>query len=264
MSMQLKLVPALKNACLRTEEKSLKEIVIAAILFASPWAAYAQECNYADAGGVEIEFTGQRSADGRLSVARYKDMNGPFDPEELAGKRARVLRPATGMDRTTFELVTESCETIWMRDNDGVLKRSDGERTGFKVTGELPSIWSYDSKVDPMTDRKSCSVWGEGDLGVVLLWDSAGFSLGAASADFPGRPVSFRIDSNAALSGSDRWLTGQTARSALRQIRGGGKTLLAAGYKWPYDHRVLSEYSLDGILTEIAACEAYMGVRAAP
>ena len=219
----------------------------------------APTCAFEVSAGTEFEF----AADADASAARWienfsphKDFSAEVDPRELAGKRAKIVRPATGLAYgRAQEVLTEDCRTLFMRDEDQRLLPSDEEALAIRYISDLPSIWSVQEKVDRMTDAKICMVTPDASMPYPMFHYSTaeGFSVGVVGADFPGREVAFRVDKNPAISNVAR-LSPSQGQELVRQIRAGGESLLVSGYEFPHDYPQLGEFPLHGLVAALDLC----------
>ena len=251
--------------------KSLPNVGLLAafILFlGSPSELHAEaqgQCNYADLQGIEIEFASEHvSGNPSLRISRTKDMESPISIDEVLGKRAKITGKSSGVHYgKQHDLRLADCSWAFMLTPNGRISRLDAKDLGIKYIDSPSGIWSHSTEKDPMTDEKSCRViasYGNGTPTPMFFWHSSeGASVGAIGADFPARPITFRVDSNSAIS-QDEHLTESRARLLVSQIKSGGERLLVGGYKWPYDYRKLNELPLDGLKKEIEACESAMGL----
>jgi hypothetical protein len=198
--------------------------------------------------------------------------NSPHFPKgDLPGKRVRFTGAESDDYEQFFTAVTEDCVKLRLKAlSIGPLSRLDASFHNFDFVG--PDIdskialikpgtnWRTVEKVDPMTDEKSCYVTAGGyraKLNPMFVYHSReAFAVTAAGADFPGKPLTYRIDKNAAVRGGDV-ITGARAQGLVDQARKGSK-LLVAGYTWPYEVENVAEYELAGIVPKLEHCRAFV------
>lgn len=189
----------------------------------------------------------------------YSEYKGtPYDV--LAGKKGKIFNtkkePHSAF--TIHEIQLETCQVVYWQDLDGLVTKKD-ETVGFVFIDQPPTPWKSHTKTNPMDDTVSCIIDANylKPSPIIILGDYGSIYLGAYGSDFPGRPLTYRIDKNKAISGNDG-IRGANANAVIAQIRAGGKTLLVSGYNWPNDYPVINEFNLNGLVEQLNSCKAQL------
>lgn len=130
---------------------------------------------------------------------------------------------------------------------ESVAQESDGE-----------GDWYASIRSDAMTDAVVCSVMPSSlsmPRPMFYYKQGAGASLTAIGGDFPGRPLTVRVDSNKAESDT-RSISGERLNRLVAQIRAGGRLMRVRAYQWPNDYPVDSEWQLSGLAEKLDECRA--------
>jgi hypothetical protein len=185
----------------------------------------------------------------------YKSM--PY--ESLAGHKGKVIGGEPGPYGIAYyhHVLVDDCRTVYWYDTDQQLEPDDALSAGITFIDRPPTKWVISQSTDRMTDAKSCRVTPESDMPYPMFFyhSQEGFSVQVVGGDFPGRPTTFRVDKNKAISEIEG-LSGAHAQALAAQIRSGGKQLLVGSYGWPNDYEVLKEFNLDGLSEQLDQCKA--------
>lgn len=240
----------------------LKKALFAAGFVVLPPPAQAQDsCDYAALKGQEFEFA-EREEDlrhyGYQSWSTTPDTTRALPYADYVGKKGKFLGTFTGKSPLRFhDVVLEDCRTLYFfAIKDNIADELLGLK-GIQLLNKALYQWRARIDVDKMTDAKSCSVMPDGDMPYPAFYYEKGgkVSAGVVGGDFPGKDVSFRVDTLPALSGREM-LTGAGAQKLVQQIRAGGKTLLTRSYAWPSDVPRTKEFNLEGIVAALDECKA--------
>jgi hypothetical protein len=222
-----------------------------------------QDCQaFRDSSGTAIVFKPADPSQ-QYAVQIYEDAaDRPRVPYELiAGRKGKVVggRPDQYGISYYHEVLLDDCRTVlWFDSNERL--EADDERIGVVEFADRPTtVWSIREESDRLTDVVSCAVTPEAEMPYpMFLYRSDGrFSIGVVGGDFPGRPVTLRVDSNRALSENDGLSQGR-AFQVVEQIRRGGKRLLVGSYEWPKDYEVVREFNLSGIVEQLDRCKRHI------
>jgi len=182
--------------------------------------------------------------------------------ELLAGRKGKVVGRHPGEYGFSYfhEVLLDDCRTFYWRDTDGRLEAGDALSGGVEFLDRPPTEWRVREESDRMTDARSCAVTPEAKMPYPMFFyhSEEGVAVGVVGGDFPGRPATFRVDSNRAISENER-LTGARAVQLIEQIRSGGKQLLVGSYEWPNDYEVIKEFNLSGIIEQLDKCKQSVG-----
>lgn len=234
-------------------------IFVAAFAFPAGAQEASPSCDFASIDGTEFTFndTALTVEYGFQSFSRSQDM-GNLRHDELAGRRGKfttVHEKAIGFSYA--EAVLDDCSSVFARLTEPFLKPSDALSLSITFIDLPRTHWLVHKSVDPMTDANSCRVTPQARLPYPMFFyhSKEGFSVGVVGGDFPGRPTSFRVDKNKAISEVEG-LSGARAQQLVAQIRAGGKRLLVSAYEWPDDYAVVSEFNLLGLVEALDQCKA--------
>ena len=174
--------------------------------------------------------------------------------EKLAGKKAKVI--GSQKDKygiaTYHRVLVEDCQIVFWYDIDERLDPTDGEIGGVTFIKQLPTVWKVTERTDKMTDAKTCIVSPErrSPYPIFHFHSPEIVTVGIVGGNFPGKPITFRVDKNRAISEADI-LTGARAKALVTQIRSGGERMLVRSHAWPHGSEAIHEFNLDGILDKL-------------
>lgn len=235
-------------------------LAVLALLSSPVYAQVNEQCpSYQSAKGIEILFSDEsRKTYGFQRFMLKPSISKGATYEALAGKKGKVLDvQSTTHGKEFHEVLIEDCTTVYWYDPNEQLEPADALASGVTFIDAPTTTWEVSNKrIDKMTDAVSCNVMPKGETPVPLFFFHSveGFSVAVVGGDFPGKPVTFRVDKNKAIAESES-LTGANAKLLLSQIRAGGKTLLVSSYKWPKDYQQLKEYNLAGLMDALDKCK---------
>lgn len=179
--------------------------------------------------------------------------------ESLAGRKGKVVGGQSGPHGIAHnhEVLLDDCRTVYWYDTNDQLEPGDALSAGITFIDIPPTNWFLRESTDRMTDAKSCAVTPRSDMPYPIFFyhSTEGFSVGVVGGDFPGRPTTFRVDKNKAISEIEG-LSGSRAQALVAQIRTGGKQLLVGSYEWPDDYEVLKEFNLSGLPELLDRCKS--------
>lgn len=191
------------------------------------------------------------------SLSSYK--SAPY--ESLAGRRGKVVGSYPGLRGLAHvhEVFLDDCRTVYWRDTNDQLEPGDALSAGITFIDQPPTYWVVREETDRMTDAKSCVVTPKSDMPYPMFFHHSieGFSVQVVGGNFPGRPTTFRVDKNKAISEIEG-LSGSRAQALAAQIRSGGKQLLVGSYGWPDDYEVLKEFNLSGLTELLNGCKIHV------
>lgn len=221
----------------------------------SPEPYTGKYCDYQAFEGLEFEFSRDPAFEkyGYQSFSSSANGLGSLPYAEYVGKKGKIGRQTEGSRR---EVLVEDCSAAYLL-KSGEIQAEDARVFGVAFTTLPPTTWKSSQEVDRMTDQKSCSVIPQGvemPFPMFFYHSREGFSAEVVGGDFPGRPTSFRVDKNRAISERDG-LSGKNALALASQIRAGGKSLLVASYQWPHDVEQVREFNLSGLIDELDHCK---------
>ena len=185
----------------------------------------------------------------------YKSM--PY--ESLVGHKGKVVGGEPGPYGVAYyhHVLVDDCRTVYWYDTDKQLEPDDALYAGITFIDRPLTKWVVSEDTDRMTDARSCKVTPESHMPYPMFFyhSREGFSVGVVGGDFPGRPTTFRVDKNKAISEVEG-LSGARAQALATQIRNGGQVLLVGSYEWPNDYEVLKEFNLSGLSEKLDQCKA--------
>lgn len=245
----------------------MRNTIATAVLFVSaalPSFATANECpEYASQSGTEIQFnTGEV-----LQEYGFQMFHSTANPsrgtpyEKLAGKRAKITGKTSDQHKILHfhEVLVEDCTRLFWLDTDGTLDAGDALPGNVTFVTRPSTIWKAAERVDRLTDEKSCVVSPEARMPFPAFhFTRQSASAGVVGGDFPGRPVTFRVDRNAPIEGIEV-LSGAGIETLISQVRRGGGTLLVGSYEWPKDYQVISEFNVEGLAEKLEYCRKAVG-----
>lgn len=239
------------------------KILLVALLSLVSCRVFAQvkyDCpSYQTATGTEIIFSDEnRKAYGFSKFTDKPNIGKGMPYDVLAGKRGKVIGGQSPMYSMYFhEVLLEDCSTVYWYDTNKQLESGDAISAGITFIDSPPTQWDVSNKIiDKMTDNISCHVMPKSEMPQPFFHfhSTEGISVAVVGGDFPGKPVTFRVDKNKAIAEKES-LTGANAQALISQIRAGGKTLLVSSYKWPNDYQVIKEYNLSGLIDALDKCK---------
>lgn len=215
-------------------------------------------CDYAAFEGLEFTFSDDAQFEkyGFQSFSVAANGIGSLPFAEFAGKKGKIGRPT---ERRTREVLIEDCTVAYLL-KSGELQAEDARVYGITFAEAPPTKWVSSEQVDRMTDARSCQVIPQGvdtPFPMFHYHSKEGFSAAVVGGDFPGRPATFRVDKNRAISEREG-LSGKNAIALAAQIRARGKTLLVGSYEWPHDVEQIREFNLDGLVEKLDACKKFV------
>lgn len=213
----------------------------------------AEDCNYDTTSGLEFQFSEKPS---ELQHYGYQTWNtrpdvGSLPYANYVGRRGKILETTTMAANGIFlfkNVLLENCQHLYVY--EPLLASS--KLTDIRL---LAGTWVSSTVVDPMTDRKSCSVTPKSEMPFPIFHylDNGEVSVAVVGGDFPGKDVSFRIGKEKAIS-EPEIITGARAQKLIQQIRSGGQSLLVGSYKWPQDIQEINDFKLEGIVPQLDKC----------
>lgn len=240
--------------------KALPLAALTALMCSSAFAGEGVSCqDYVGREGLEIQFATDDlyRRYGFQMFHSAPEVVGATPYDALAGKKGKVIGTATGKTGILkyHEVLVEDCTRVYWLDTDGNLEPSDARFGGVTFLQQPGTSWEVSEKVDPMTDAKSCHVTPKSRTPFPMFFYHSieGFSAAVVGGDFPGKPTTFRVDKNQAISEIEG-LSGSRAQKLISHIRAGGTKLLVASYEWPNDYEVVREFNLAGLLSHLDYC----------
>jgi len=226
--------------------------------YEKPEAYTGKYCSYPEFEGLEFEFSTDPVHEKygfqlfHEKVNDYKSL--PFS--EFSGKKGKIGGAAS---RGFREVLMEDCTTAYVM-SSGAIEAGSARGLGIIFLQAPPTDWAASEQVDRLTDAKSCHVVARGaDMPFPMFFyhSKEGFSANAVGGDFPGRPITFRVDRHPAIVEREG-LSGARAQMLANQIRAGGKQLLLGAYEWPHDVEIVKEFNLDGLAPLLDQCRSYV------
>jgi hypothetical protein len=218
-------------------------------------------CNYAEFDGLEFSFSRDpvyaTYGFQMFKVGDHGLVTLPF--ADFAGKKGKIGRATTSGMR---EVLIEDCTAAQLM-KSGIIDAGDAVGLGVAFLSPPSTDWAVSEEVDRLTDARSCHVIPRGaDMPFPMFFyhSSEGFSANAVGGDFPGKPVSFRVDKLKVISEREG-LSGSNAQTLATQIRSGGQQLLVGAYEWPHEVEVIREFNLEGLAPLLDRCRAYVRAR---
>lgn len=133
----------------------------------------------------------------------------------------------------------------FVRDGYLISRYRDGSGRVSIGNGYRDHGWSYDCRVDKMTDQRACSISSKiGGPFISYLSGRHPVTVCIMGHDFPGRRGMLRIDKNSPIETDHEGCV--PSRQILEQMKS-GRTLITRSYRWPRDWSVDEEMSLGGL-----------------
>ena len=92
--------------------------------------------------------------------------------------------------------------------------------------------WSHSCSVDSMSDKKQCTIYGDGSR-LFVFAQGGKLSFGVTGSAYPGENSKIRIDSNPAISFNENDGTTRAQDLAIEQQIRAGKIVKTRYTKWP-------------------------------